>query len=174
MAVAKRKIKQIGVIGWMNKQEFREVMEGLKSLYGGKIPDMNGFAREIWYECLSDMDFDRTKNAITNHIKSSKFPPTVADIREHYQLITKSEIGNNLELEKIYEEMRNYYPNGNNDDKNARGLFFSKLLMVKKEDKYEWATNVKKKVCDYVIECEKGIKELNMTLSECIQWAVSK
>ena len=157
----------------MNKQEFKEVMEGLKSLYGDKIPDMNGFAREIWFECLSDMDFERTKKAITNHIKSSKFPPTVADIREQYGLLVGKCKSEAIALRDVFNEMRNYYPGGNKDS-NAENVFLSRILELDANARLSYAIALKNKVIDYVKKCEQGADEMRMTLSECIEWAVNE
>ena len=154
----------------MNKQEFKEVMEGLKSLYGDKIPDMNGFAREVWYECLSDMDFEKAKKAIINHIKSNKFPPTVADIREQYILIDKTQKGTVMDMRKIFNEMKSYYPNGHNDY-NAEPLFFDILSSVDNKKRYKYANGIKDIVIDYVKKCERGICSMNMSFYECIKWA---
>lgn len=154
----------------MNKQEFKEVMEGLKLLYGDKIPDMNGFAREIWFECLSDMDFDKTKKAIINHIKASKFPPTVADIREQYRLIIRKCQNDAIVLRDLFNEMRNYYPGGSNDG-NAEGVLLDILQNIDREDWFNYTTAIKNTVIDYVKRCEIGADDMRMTLSECIKWA---
>lgn len=153
----------------MNKQEFKEVMEGLKSLYGDKIPDMNGFAREVWYECLSDMDFEKAKKAIINHIKSNKFSPTVADIREQYRLIAGRSKSDAMALRDVFNEMKYYYPGGNNDV-NAENVFLSVIMDLDANSRLGYANAIKNTVIDYVIRCEKGEEEMKMTLSECIKF----
>ena len=84
----------IGRDGKMNKKEFKEIIENIKGVYLDKFPEINGRARDIWYECLEDLDFCRTKKAVTNYAKSNKYPPAISDIREQHQLLLEDEIRN--------------------------------------------------------------------------------
>lgn len=157
----------------MNKQQFKEIMDGLKSMYGERIPDMSGIARELWYECLMDMEFELTKKAIVSHIKSSKYPPTVADIREQYGLIKSKGNEQLREIEHIFCEMKNYYPNGN-EDKRAEDIFYNHMCEIDNDNRISYGKAICNTVIDYVKRCEQGIVELDKTFSECIEWAVKR
>ena len=37
---------------------------------------------DIWHELLEDIDFEAAKKAVKEHIKTSRFIPTIAEIRE--------------------------------------------------------------------------------------------
>jgi len=37
---------------------------------------------DIWHELLSDIDFEAAEKAVKEHIKTSRFVPTIAEIRE--------------------------------------------------------------------------------------------
>ena len=158
----------------MNKLEVSNILDGLRSMYGNdKFPQMTEFAMDMWYEAMKDLDFKKTKQAIANYLKVGKYPPTVADIREQYNLINEEQKRGSSELEKIFAEMQNYYPNGNYD-KTAKGIFFTKLLLIDSEQKLKYAEAVKNAVIDYVKRCELGTAEMNMTLSECLASIVKK
>ena len=66
----------------MTKDEFRVLAKGLKAVYTQPnfLPDAE--AIQIWYELLKDLDYAMANIAIQKHMVSSKYPPTIADIRE--------------------------------------------------------------------------------------------
>ena len=66
----------------MTKDEFRVLAKGLKAVYTQPnfLPDAE--AIQIWYELLKDLDYATANIAIQKHMVSSKYPPTIADIRE--------------------------------------------------------------------------------------------
>ena len=66
----------------MTKDEFRVLAKGLKAVYTQPnfLPDAE--AIQIWYELLKDLDYATANVAIQKHMVSSKYPPTIADIRE--------------------------------------------------------------------------------------------
>ena len=84
----------IGRDGKIDKKEFKEIIENIKGAYLDKFPEINGHARDMWYECLKDLDFNRTKDAVMNYAKANKYPPAISDIREQHQLLLKEEIRN--------------------------------------------------------------------------------
>ena len=66
----------------MTIDEFRVLAKGMKAVYPQPnfLPDMD--AVNVWYELLKDIDYQVANMAIQMHAQSSKFPPTVAEIRE--------------------------------------------------------------------------------------------
>lgn len=152
----------------MNRDEFVDIMAAMVEMYPGRFEKLGDLAMEMWFECLSDLDYEKTREAVKNHVKLNKYPPTVADIREQYGLIVEECRSESMTLRDIFNDMCNYYPNGSSD-KSAESVFMSKLLMVEKSDKPRVANAIKNLVIAYVKRCEQGELELNMTLSECIQ-----
>lgn len=47
-----------------------------------QMKEINAATVGAWQECLGDLDFNLTLVAIKKHIMESRFPPTVAEIRE--------------------------------------------------------------------------------------------
>lgn len=64
----------------MNKTEARHLLDQMTNLY----PNMKLSSKEtieIWVDCLADVSYERAKKHLLEHVKASKFPPTIADIR---------------------------------------------------------------------------------------------
>lgn len=66
----------------MTKEEFMVIAKTLKAVYTDPkfLPDMD--ALNVWYMFLQDLDYQTTSNAVAKFISTSKWSPTVADIRQ--------------------------------------------------------------------------------------------
>ncbi len=66
----------------MTFEEWKILVKGLKSAYTSErfLPDME--AVKIWYSLLNDIDYQTANTAIMKLISVSKFPPSIAEIRE--------------------------------------------------------------------------------------------
>lgn len=66
----------------ITKQEFFKIIEGLKASYPNfKIIETKE-AAELWYKLLSDIDYNSLSRAITEHISTCQYPPSIAEIRQ--------------------------------------------------------------------------------------------
>ena len=85
----------------MTIDEFRVLAKGMKAVYPQTnfLPDMD--AVNVWYELLKDIDYQVANMAIQMHAQSSKFPPTVAEIRESASKIVHGEV---KDWSKAWEE----------------------------------------------------------------------
>ena len=85
----------------MTIDEFRVLAKGMKAVYPSPnfLPDMD--AVNVWYELLKDIDYQVANMAIQMHAQSSKFPPTVAEIRESAAKIVH---GETKDWSKAWEE----------------------------------------------------------------------
>ena len=63
----------------MNKRDFRKITEMLEENYNKKM-DIRIF--NLWYEELKDCSADEYENMIIEAIKTKKFMPTLAEIKE--------------------------------------------------------------------------------------------
>ena len=72
----------------MTREELRNIIYVLKSVYTQQnfIPDQAAF--NVWYEMLKDLPRDVAEQAARKHILSEKFPPAIADIRREAAEIT--------------------------------------------------------------------------------------
>ena len=66
----------------MTRDEFKILAKAIKAAYPNQniLPDSESMS--IWYELLKDLDYMVAQAAVQKHMVSSKFPPTIADIRE--------------------------------------------------------------------------------------------
>ncbi len=72
----------------MTFDQFKILVKGMKSAYPSPnfLPDADSV--KIWYQLLSDIDYEAANVAIQKHIMVSKFPPTIAEIREQTVSVT--------------------------------------------------------------------------------------
>lgn len=65
--------------GKMDKRDFRKITEMLEENYNKKM-DIRIFG--LWYEELKDCSADEYENMVIEAIKTKKFMPTLAEIKE--------------------------------------------------------------------------------------------
>lgn len=65
--------------GKMNKRDFRKITEMLEENYNKKM-DIRIF--NLWYEELRECSADEYENMVIEAIKTKKFMPTLAEIKE--------------------------------------------------------------------------------------------
>lgn len=95
----------------MTASEFTKIIGLIK----GAFPHIDRFkdddVKDVWYECLSDLDFDIARLATINTIKSAKdFPPDIAKIREEYEYLDYARRKSMAEVKEYYNRSRNSYP----------------------------------------------------------------
>lgn len=66
----------------MSNEEFLTIAATLRAAYPSNNFLTTKDSIAIWCEMLKDLDFETCKSASMEYIGSSKFPPTIADIRE--------------------------------------------------------------------------------------------
>lgn len=96
----------------MNASEFTKII----GLIRGAFPHMDRFkdddVKEVWFECLEDLEYGKARTATLNSIKKAKdFPPDIATIREEYFLLCEEERKEIGDIRRFYEQARSYYPN---------------------------------------------------------------
>lgn len=66
----------------MTREELKILVKGMKAVYAQPafIPDKDAF--NMWYALMGDMSYEVCNIAIQKFMLTSKFPPTVAEIRE--------------------------------------------------------------------------------------------
>ena len=64
----------------MTRQEFAVLAKAIRAVYPNMLPDDG--AKDVWYGLLADLDYNRASVALQTHMMTSRFPPTIADIRE--------------------------------------------------------------------------------------------
>ena len=63
----------------MTVDEFQIIAKAIRSVYPNMLPDDG--ARDVWYSMLSDLSYPQVSTALKVHMMTSKYPPTIADLR---------------------------------------------------------------------------------------------
>ena len=72
-------------------EQFAPIFKGLKSAYPNSRALETIEAYKMWHRMLQDLDPEQLNLAIVKHISTSKFPPTIAEIREAALLTTQKD-----------------------------------------------------------------------------------
>lgn len=64
----------------MTREEFKNIVKAIRGAYMNTAINSQQVFDE-WYTLLRDMDYREVSVNLENHIKSSKFPPTIAELR---------------------------------------------------------------------------------------------
>lgn len=66
----------------MTKGEFVKIADAIKTFYPTDKLLPNKEAMQLWYQELQDLPYEIAMVAVRKHVNTSRFPPTVADLRE--------------------------------------------------------------------------------------------
>lgn len=66
----------------MNKQDFGKLVIAIRGAYRDKDFLKNSVSMEMWYECLKDIPYEVAVAAVRIHMMTSKWTPTIAELRE--------------------------------------------------------------------------------------------
>lgn len=72
----------------MTSEEFKILAAGLKAAYPNQTFLQDDYSMKLWYRLLQDIDYDLVETAAYKHICTSKFPPSIAEIREACQNVS--------------------------------------------------------------------------------------
>lgn len=94
----------------MTAVEFTKIIGLIK----GAFPRMDRFGdadvKDVWFECLEDLDYTIARTATLNTIKKAKdFPPDIATIREEYQRLYVEYRKADAAIATHYDQMRSTY-----------------------------------------------------------------
>lgn len=65
----------------MTQQEFSVIVKAIKAVYPTMLADDG--AKDVWYSMLADLPYKQVSAALQAHMMTSKYPPTIADLREN-------------------------------------------------------------------------------------------
>lgn len=77
----------------MNKQDTENVLNIVNASYPHYLKHLTSIERKtqlaVWYDLLRDCDKDDVLAAVRKHVETSKFPPSIADVREKIKVIER-------------------------------------------------------------------------------------
>jgi len=94
----------------MDRNEFKVLVKAMKAVYADPkfIPD--GYAFDVWYSLLQDLEYKTASITVQKYMLSNKFPPAISDIREQYVSITNPKELNEMEAwSRVSRALRNGY-----------------------------------------------------------------
>lgn len=65
----------------MTRQEFLIISKAIRAVYPNMLPDDD--AKDVWFSMLSDLPYQQVSVALQAHMMTSKYPPTIADLRKN-------------------------------------------------------------------------------------------
>ena len=146
----------------MTASEFTKII----GLIRGAFPHIDRFkdddVKDVWYECLSDLDFDIARLATINTIKSAKdFPPDIATIRYEYDKLIADEKKEQGAIKTNYDYARGSYP------QSIEAGYAWEEWKVRAKDG-EMASLFYKVIMQYVSECDKKNEDV-MEFKKCVE-----
>lgn len=156
----------------MTVDQFKSFMQCIMEMYPGRYENIGELAMEIWYESLQNLEYDIVKGALINHVKTSKYPPTVADIKEYCDRVEQKKEGLTEALRLVYQMIGSYYPAKGNYKK-AEDSYWKYINNIAPCERIMYANAVRNTISDYVIRVEQQGLEL-MNFEDCIEWAFGK
>lgn len=81
----------------MTLKEFSILAKAMKAVFTQPTFLPDEYAIQIWYSLLKDIPYEVATNAVHKYIATSRFPPTIADIRELCAGITEPDQENETE-----------------------------------------------------------------------------
>lgn len=76
----------------MEKKEFAQFTMALKTFYPREAILPNQQAMELWFNELKDLEYLVLETALRKHVQTSKWPPTIAELRELANEIQRGKI----------------------------------------------------------------------------------
>lgn len=152
----------------MERKDFLKIMGRLEAAYPARFEKMDGEKRlefyRTWFEMLKDVDRVKLWNAVGDFIKTSKFFPTIAELRE------KAERTSGMVGEDLFSSFAAYYPGYDRErDGQAREFFMEKAGGLKEDEKKKLSESVKASILGYVRQCEAEPPVRIMSLQEFLE-----
>lgn len=125
----------------MTREEFKRLADAMKAAYPryNLFGDKNSLS--VWYEMLKDIDYPICSDALKQHLQSSVYPPTIADLRNNSTAISVpawseawSEVMRSITMYGSYREaeaMRSLSPLTR---KAVRGIGYKSICMSENPD----------------------------------------
>lgn len=92
----------------MNKQEFAKMIMAVRSIWSKDDFLVNSDAASLWYAMLKDIPYEQISVAVQKHASLSKWPPTIADIREHVAGLARTETDWGSGWSQVLSAVRRY------------------------------------------------------------------
>lgn len=88
-------------------KEFGQLADAIKTYFPKDNMLPTDTAMELWYDMLKDMDYKSAYMGLKNHVATSRFPPTIADIRNGVAISQPNELNETEAWSLVSKAIRN-------------------------------------------------------------------
>ena len=100
----------------MNKKDFLEIMQELNVVYGDRKFPLTEQTLNVWNKYLGKCEKEVFEKAVEKFVRTSAFPPTIADIFQEISKISEDKMERRREFDAVYLRILNAYPASYLDD----------------------------------------------------------
>lgn len=153
----------------MTREELKEIIKVLYKAYGDKFKiDQSGF--DVWCDTMLDLRFDVAKKAASEYVKRSQYPPTIADIRNEYNVLWEEHQALVRHINESFESAAGMYPNIDEEQRDrGRKIFIEVVSGVEKKDRERIASRISQKVIGCIRLCEVGTDKTIEPFDKCME-----
>ena len=96
----------------MDKQDFLKIMRELNVVYGERKFPLTAQTLDIWNKYLGKCDKEVLEKAVEKFVRTSAFPPTIADIFQEISAVNEDKLARSREFDAIFSQIISIYPSG--------------------------------------------------------------
>ena len=100
----------------MDKKDFLGIMQELNVVYGDRKFPLTEQTLNVWNKYLGKCEKEVFEKAVEKFVRTSAFPPTIADIFQEISKISEDKIERRREFDAVYLLILNAYPASYLDD----------------------------------------------------------
>ena len=94
----------------ISMDDFKVIVKILKAAYPRDNFIPNEYTFNLWFKALQDITYPTLNKAVTNHIMTNKYPPTIADIRSlSYRLTNRPDMMASAAWNQLIRALRQSY-----------------------------------------------------------------
>ena len=100
----------------MDKKDFLGIMQELNVVYGDRKFPLTEQTLNVWNKYLGKCEKEVFEKAVEKFVRTSAFPPTIADIFQEISKISEDKMERRREFDAVYLRILNAYPASYLDD----------------------------------------------------------
>lgn len=154
----------------MTREEVKVFLHKVKQIYKEKFSVDSQEAFDAWCDCMSDIRADVANKALTEFVKSSKFTPTIADIREISERLWNEYILMVKHINNEFDSATGNYPSLTEEQWERGHITFIGIVnRYPREQKERIANALGNKIRTFVQEWERGSEQTIIGLDEFME-----
>lgn len=137
----------------MTEQQFIKIAKDLKLAYKQDSFLSDKDTLDLWFRFLHGIDAMVVQEAVDEYIAASKYPPTIADIRNSCEIIIDRSSGYRMQMREIFDFAKGVYPSSKINKQTM--AYWNKLTADKNWSmRVEKAQKLSSEIATYVRDAE--------------------